>query len=81
MNKDRCLWFTIGLAIGAAAGLLFAPKSGARTRAMIAAQAKRGQLLLKEQAADVKENVAETLERGREAVRAVVGAGRKTFAG
>ncbi len=86
MNKQSCTWFTCGLAAGAAAGLLFAPKSGARTRAKIAASAKRGQILLKEQAAEMRDTVADTIERGKDVIKSTaegmktaVGAGRKTF--
>jgi gas vesicle protein len=88
MTKDSCLWFTYGIAIGAAAGILLAPRSGMQTREAIASEAKRRQALLKEQAAEVSSALAGKLERSREtmkktaeSVKAAVDAGRKAFAG
>ena len=87
MTKDRCMWFAYGVAIGAAAGLLFAPKSGERTRALIAAKAKEGRLMLKERTAEVRGTVTDTIQRGTDAAQrvtkglaAAMAAGKRTMA-
>jgi gas vesicle protein len=88
MNKESCMWFTCGLTLGATIALLFAPKSGSETRALIASQAKRGQDALMEQAGQVRDSVSGTMSRGKDAlnraaegVRSAVGDARKSYAG
>ena len=86
MSKERCMWFGYGILFGAVAGLLLAPKSGARTRVLIAARARDGQRLIKKRTAEVRDNVADTIQRGtdaakrvREGLAAAVEVGKKTM--
>ncbi|PYT14168.1 MAG: hypothetical protein DMG59_18175 [Acidobacteria bacterium] len=86
MDNNRYLWFAYGIGFGAVAGLLFAPKSGARTRAMIAAKAREGQHFVKDQSAEIREKMAGAIDRSKdmmrrstEGVSAAVEAGKKVF--
>jgi gas vesicle protein len=61
MNETRCFFY--GLAVGAAAGVLMAPRSGVKTRALIADTAREGQ-------GYVAREVAEKLDRTKRAAKA-----------
>ena len=58
-------WFVIGAALGAGLGILFAPRSGARTRRDLSR--KLGNL--KEQAEEQFESLADGIEAGAEQIR------------
>jgi gas vesicle protein len=81
-NRDFCFFF--GLALGVAGALLFAPRSGAQTRAAIADKTKEGQDFLNRQSNEIRD----TVERGRKAAKRTVDgiadafeAGKSTLAG
>jgi len=63
MNRFMC--FLSGLGIGAAAGLLWAPKSGTETLAEIRDSVEDGQNYIRQQ----RNVLDDTLQRGREAAR------------
>ncbi len=61
----RFMYFLGGLGIGAAAGLLWAPKSGAETRADLRGSMEEGQTYFRQQSSAIND----TIQRGREAAR------------
>lgn len=78
-EKSGFGYFLLGLGIGVAAGILWAPKSGEETRQLIADKAGEGADYLKartvegkeymrQRAEDVKESAADIYERGRTTV-------------
>jgi gas vesicle protein len=69
-----------GMAFGGVLGLLYAPKSGARTRATISLKTKAGKLFLKDQTEDLRETVAHAVERGSAVVRRTAEVGRRVLA-
>ncbi len=69
MEDDSKLgYFFLGLGVGVAVGLLFAPKSGEETRALIKSRANDGADYLKKRSGDLKESAGEIIDRGRDAV-------------
>src|SRR5262245_1692423 len=65
-NGAQCFgYFACGVAVGVAAGLLFAPKSGAETRESIASGIQSGQDYLK----DKSNKVLATINQGQEYVK------------
>lgn len=80
---DKLIWFFAGVAVGAAAGILFAPRAGHETRRLIGEKTSEGRDRLMEtgrdlygkgrdlfeKGKDIAEDAAEVFERGRKAVR------------
>ena len=87
MEEDnKFSYFFLGLGLGVAAGLLFAPKTGEETRNLIRSKADEGKEYLKQRTVEVKESANEALERGRSTVlrqrdnlTAAVEAGRQAY--
>lgn len=69
MDEDKKLsYFFLGVGIGVAVGLLFAPKSGEETRELIRSKAGEGKDFLKRRGEEARESATEWVERGRTAV-------------
>jgi len=87
MGDDKRLsYFFLGLGIGVAIGVLFAPKSGQETRQLIRSKAGEGKEYLKrrgeelyEQAGEVVEKGKATLQRQREQLSAAIEAGKQAY--
>ena len=80
------VWFLAGLGIGAAAGILYAPRSGAETRDALRAQAEDGAVKARQHAQRVRETAGDWIDRGRdtmsehkENVRAAWEAGARAY--
>jgi gas vesicle protein len=85
-RDDRLPYFILGLGLGAALGVLFAPKSGAETRQLLRDRAEDGADYIKRRGDEFKESAAEALERGKrtyqsrkENLAAAVDAGRQAY--
>ena len=69
MDEDKKLsYFFLGMGIGVAVGILFAPKSGEETRELIRSKAGEGKDFLKRCGEEARESATEWVERGRTAV-------------
>lgn len=80
------LWFLAGLGIGAAAGIIFAPKAGEEVRQRIRDVAGEGNSTIRERARQAREEAGDWTEKGRdylnqqkEQVRSAYEAGRKAY--
>ena len=80
------VWFLAGLGIGAAAGILYAPRAGAETREALRAQAEEGAERAKQHARRVRESAGDWMDRGRDTVsehkenfKAAYEAGRQAY--
>ena len=62
------LWFLTGLGIGAAIGVLYAPKAGRETRDELINRAEEGRDLVKERAQRVRQQADDWVERGRDVI-------------
>lgn len=80
------LWFLAGLGVGAALGVLYAPKAGQETRDAILSAAEEGTDTVRERARHYREQAEEAVGRGREYVnqqadqiRSAFEAGRQAY--
>ena len=64
-DDNRLSYFLLGLGLGVAAGILFAPKSGTETRELIKAKTGEGTDFLKKRSDDLKDSASGLVERGR----------------
>lgn len=87
MDEDKKLsYFFLGLGIGVAVGILFAPKSGEETRELIRSKAGEGTDYLRRRSEDLRDRAEDLVERGKGAVQrqkeqlhAAVDAGRQAY--
>jgi HAD superfamily hydrolase (TIGR01509 family) len=81
MSSNHPLYFLMGVGIGVAAGILFAPKSGSQTRDYLRSKSEEGTRyaknavsdtidLAKQKTDDLKKTAADSIERGKQAVKA-----------
>lgn len=80
------LWFLAGLGIGAAVGVLYAPKSGGELRQQIREVAEDGRNSVKERARQAREQAGSWADKGREymsqqkdQIRSAYEAGRQAY--
>jgi len=80
------LWFLAGLGVGAALGVLYAPKAGQETRDAILNAAEEGTDVVRERARQYRDQAEQAVNRGREYVnqqadqiRSAFEAGRQAY--
>ena len=79
-------YFLLGLGVGVAVGIVFAPTSGEETRGRIRTKANEGGDYLRRRTEDLRESAVDLVDRGRTAVgrqreqlNAAVEAGRQAY--
>jgi gas vesicle protein len=79
-------YFFLGLGVGVAVGMIFAPQSGAETRGLIREKAQEGGEYLKrrsdelrDQAGDIMHKGKEAVDRQREQLHAAIDAGKQAY--
>ena len=85
-DRNNLPYFFLGVGVGLAVGLLFAPKSGEETRNLLKGRADEGKDFVKRKSGEIRETATDFMERGREAVirqreqvAAAVEAGRQAY--
>jgi gas vesicle protein len=80
------LWFLAGLGIGAAVGVLYAPKAGQETRDSLLTAAEESREMMQERARKYKEQAQQWADRGKEVIsqqkeniRSAFDAGRQAY--
>jgi len=80
------LWFLAGLGIGAAVGILYAPKAGDELRQQLREVAEEGRESVKQRARQAREQAGSWAEKGRdylsqqkEQIRSAYEAGRQAY--
>src|ERR1700676_3622607 len=68
MEDNRLSYFVLGLGVGVAAGLLFAPKSGAETRDLILTKADESKEYLRRRSEELRDTASDAIEKGKSAV-------------
>ncbi|HTM12477.1 MAG TPA: YtxH domain-containing protein [Bryobacteraceae bacterium] len=86
MSSNEFAYFGIGAALGVAAAILLAPKSGPETRKLLRSKAGESTDYLASRAADARDTAAEAINRGKKAIKqnaenlsAAVDAGVQTY--
>lgn len=67
-EQNKLSYFFLGLGLGVAVGLLFAPKSGAETRDLIMSKADESKEYLRRRGEDLRDSASDLLEKGRNMV-------------
>jgi gas vesicle protein len=67
-DDNKFSYFFLGLGLGVAVGLLFAPKSGAETRDLLLSKADEGKEYLKRRTSDLRESAEDVIEKGKSAI-------------
>jgi len=85
-SSSGILWFLAGLGIGAAVGVLYAPKPGRETRESILNAAEEGRDVMQERARKYKDQAQQWADRGKdvisqqkENIRSAFEAGRQAY--
>jgi gas vesicle protein len=85
-SGNGILWFLAGLGVGAAVGVLYAPKAGHETRESILSAAEEGRDLIQESARKYKEQAQQWADRGKDVIsqqkdniRSAFEAGRQAY--
>jgi gas vesicle protein len=68
-DDNRVSYFFLGLGLGVAVGILFAPKSGAETRAYLRDRAEEGADYVKRRGEDLKDKASDAIDRGKDKIR------------
>lgn len=87
MEEDNKLsYFFLGLGLGVAVGVLFAPKAGEETREYLRSKAGEGADYMKRRSSELRDTASDVLDRGREQIRrqkdnlsAAVDAGKQAY--
>ena len=67
-DDNKLSFFFLGLGLGVAVGVLFAPKSGQETRELLKNKASEGGDYLARQSGALKETAGELIEKGKAAL-------------
>lgn len=67
-DGNSLLWFLAGLGIGAAVGVLYAPRSGSETREVLKTRADEGRDYIRDRARQAREQASDWVDKGREIV-------------
>jgi gas vesicle protein len=85
-DDNKLSYFFLGLGLGVAVGVLFAPKSGAETRDLLRSRAEDGADFVKRRSNELKDNAAEAIDRGKDTLKrhkenltAAVDAGKQAY--
>ena len=68
MARDGLLGFLLGAGVGVGIGMLFAPKSGDKTRGLLKEKADEGKEYLKRRSSELRDSATDIIERGKEAI-------------
>ena len=85
-DDNKFSYFFLGLGLGVAVGLLFAPSSGAETRDLIRSKADDSKDYLRRRGTELRDSANDAIERGKTAVSrqrdhlaAAVDAGKQAY--
>ena len=68
-DSNSILWFLAGLGVGAAVGVLYAPKPGSETRETLRSKAGEGREFVSERARKAREQASDVVDRGKKVAK------------
>lgn len=77
-DDNKFGYFFLGLGLGVAAGLLFAPKSGPETREYLLTKADEGKDYLRRRGEDLKSSADDLVQRGKASASDLVEKGKQS---
>jgi len=75
-DDNKFPYFFLGLGLGVAVGLLFAPKSGAETRELILSKDDEGKQYLRRRGEELRETASEAIDRGKNVATEAIDRGK-----
>jgi len=85
-DDSKLSYFFLGLGLGVAVGVLFAPKSGEETRQFLRSKAEEDTDYVKRRAEDLRDTASDAIDRSKEGIRrhkenlsAAVDAGKQAY--
>ncbi|HEY2843817.1 MAG TPA: YtxH domain-containing protein [Bryobacteraceae bacterium] len=85
-DDSKISYFFLGLGLGVAVGVLFAPKSGAETRDYLRDRAEEGTDYMKRRANELRDTASDVVDRSKDTIRrqkdnlsAAVDAGKQAY--
>jgi gas vesicle protein len=85
-DDNKLSYFCLGLGLGVAVWILFAPKSGAETREFLRSKAEESADYVKRTGEDLRESAADAIDRGKQTIQrkkeslsAAVEAGKQAY--
>jgi gas vesicle protein len=85
-DNNKLSYFFLGLGLGVAVGLLFAPKSGPETRDLLLTKADEGRDYLRRRTEDLRDSAGDLVDKGRsvlakqkDQLNAAVEAGKQAY--
>jgi gas vesicle protein len=85
-DDNKLSYFFLGLGLGVAVGVLFAPKAGSETRELLRSKAEEGTDYVKRRGEDLKESATDAIDRGKQTIQrhkenlsAAVEAGKQAY--
>ena len=64
-DDNKFSYFFLGLGLGVAVGLLFAPKSGAETRDLLLTKADEGKDYIRRRSEELRDSASEAIDKGK----------------
>lgn len=67
-DDNKFAFFFLGIGVGVAVGMLFAPKSGDETRDLLLSKADEGKEYIRRRGEDLRDSASDLVDRGRTVV-------------
>jgi gas vesicle protein len=67
-DNNKFAYFFLGIGLGVAVGMLFAPQSGTETRDLLLSKADEGKQFIRKRGEDLRDSASDMVERGRTVV-------------
>jgi gas vesicle protein len=85
-DDNKLSFFFLGLGLGVAVGVLFAPKAGTETRDLLRSKANEGTDYVKRRGVELRDQASEVVDKGKDTIRrhkenlnAAVDAGKQAY--